>query len=75
MYKGTFQALRKPDQTIEVTLNNKYCIKEGDEFYETVETLVDLINEKNSKTPFKRGIGINFFSSLEFLLGKHKMEE
>ena len=34
-----------------------------------------MINEKNSRHKFEKSIGVNFFSSLEFLLGKRKMEE
>ena len=56
-------------------LNNKYELKEGDEFYETAEFIVELINEKNSKKEFDKMFGITFYSSLEFKLGKCKMEE
>ena len=45
MYQqGPFKIEKGKDNTIEVFLNGKYELKEGDEYYETIEFLIDIIN-------------------------------
>lgn len=75
MQEEIFTTRRNKDGTITVQLNGRFEIKEGDEYYEVIELLVSEINYKNSKQIFDKNLDIKFFSSLEFRLGKCKMEE
>lgn len=75
MFQSRFGVKHLNDDEVEVQLNGKYTIKKEDKYFDTIDFLIELINEKNSHEYFPSCLKIEFFPSCEFEIGKFKMDD
>ena len=65
------------EKEMEVQLNNRYTVGPQSKYFEVMPFVIDLINEKNKleQKKYHDVFEISYFPSLEFELGKCKMED